>query len=114
MTVNQKIEKALSKLVGGNIWPDVVPKEDSTTEWITYTIPSMPVEYGDDRDMIWEALVTIHYVHKGKINYLDMKKKIVDQLRQAGFSVTYVDPFYDDGLASSHIIINANILEESD
>ena len=114
MTVNKKIENALSNLVDGNIWPDAVPKENSTTEWITYVAPKTPVEYGDDEDRSWVAMVNVHYVHKGRVNYLKTEKEIRSRLRKAGFSLLYSDGFYDDDLASSHVIINANVVEDGD
>lgn len=114
MNVNQRIEKALSKTVNGNIWPNVVPKENSTTEWITYVVPKMPIEYGDDVDQEWLVMVNIHYVHKGVFNYLKKEKEIRDRLREAGFSITYCEPLYDDGTTATHILINANIVEDGD
>ena len=114
MTINKKIENALSKLVNGNIWPNVVPKENSTKEWITYVVPKMPIEYGDDVDQTWLIQVNIHYVHKGIVNHLKMEKELRNRLREAGFSVTYCEPLYDDGTTATHIIINANILEDGD
>lgn len=111
-TSYERLKTALSDLVKGNYWADSCPKENSLKEWMTATLVNeSPAEYGDDTDGEWEQMFLIHYVHKGIVNYLNMKDDMKTRLRQSGFSLVQAEAFYDEDSKASHVIITASTLE---
>ena len=111
-TSYERLKTALSDLVGGNYWADSCPKEKSLKEWIVATmVNERPAEYGDNVDGEWTQVFMIHYVHKGVVNYLNMKDMIRTRLRESGFTLVQAEAFYDDDSKASHVIITVNTLE---
>lgn len=113
MNVNQKIEDALADLVNNNIWPLSCPKETPPEEWITYN-PELetPRLFGDDTDLEWMHYMQLHWFKKGQQNYLQIRKKIRQRLREAGFTVTESVSMYEKDTKTTHLIISCNIEED--
>lgn len=113
MNVNQKIEKALSEIVNGNIWPLSCPLEEKPDKWITY-LPELetPSLQGDDEDLEWTHYIQIHWFAKGQVNYMGARREIRSLLRGAGFSVTDIVYHYETDTGITHLIFSCNIVED--
>lgn len=121
MNVNQKIENALSSIVDGNIWPLSCPLESKPDKWITY-LPELetPSLNGDDIDLEWTHYMQVHWFTKGQVNYMSVRKNIRKLLRDAGFSVTDIDYYYEhdgtvaspSGMGITHLVFSCNIEED--
>lgn len=94
--VGEIIKNATQEFVNGNFWMDNCPKEASLDEWIVcYSLGLNPMDYGDDRDLEWEEGLIVKWVHKGNVNYYDIRKKLRDALRNAGLSLGNITSGYD-------------------
>lgn len=117
MTVNKKIEDALSDLVENNIWPLSCPQETLPDEWITYN-PELerPEIYGDDDDLEWAHYMQVHWFRRGdgakSVNCTDMRKMIRKRLKEAGFSVTGIVTLFENDTRTTHLVFKCNILED--
>lgn len=113
MNVNQKIERALSDYVGGNIWPLSCPLEEQPEKWIVYNPEIEEVELSaDDEDLEWGQYMQVHWFAKGQVNYIAARKEIRSLLRNAGFSVTDMDQDYEEDTDITHLVFYCNIVEE--
>ncbi|MCD7736964.1 MAG: DUF3168 domain-containing protein [Lachnospiraceae bacterium] len=119
MTVNQKIESALSELVNGNIWPLVCPLETEPAQWITYQ-PELeaPEEFGDDTDLEWVHYMQIHWFAKsdgggkGAADYIAARSEIRNRLKTAGFCIESFTQTYEHDTRTTHMVCCCNIIEE--
>ena len=121
MNVNQKIENALSLMVNGNIWPLSCPLETKPDKWIIY-IPEVenPSICADNYDIEWTHYMQVHWFAKGQANYMSTRKEIRKLLRNAGFSVTDIDYYYEtdstvtspSGTGITHLVFSCNIEED--
>lgn len=113
MTVNQKIEQALSDIVNANIWPLVCPLETPPDTWITYLSElDAPEEFGDDRDLEWVHHMQVHWFKKGQVNYFSVRKAIRKALRDAGFTMENIIYTYEKDTKTTHLIFTCSITEE--
>lgn len=117
MNVNQKIENALSEMVSKNIWPLSCPLEALPQEFIVYlSEEETPVEFGDNDDLEWMHYMEVNWYKKGDsrkpVNYIGIRKKIRKALKNAGFSVTNIIPFYEKDTGYTHLTFLCNIPEE--
>ncbi len=117
MNVNQKIEAALSDLVGGNIWPLSCPLEELPGEWIVHN-PELetPELHGDDADLEWVHYMQVHWFKRGNakspVNYVGIRKTIRARLRDAGFSVSDIETLFEKDTGITHLVFSCNIEEE--
>lgn len=112
-TANSKAKNALSDLVDGNIWADSCPLAEEPDEYIVYYhLSDDAVEYGDNSDIYWNIMMAVHWMKKGNVNYTKMRSDIRKKLKDAGFTVSQVVPWYDDEAKMTHMIVNCSILEE--
>lgn len=118
MKINQAIERALSDMVSGNIWPLSKPTEEDPDIFIVYNPENEYIDYGDDLDWDADLSMQVHWYAKGHANYLEPRRKIREALRDAGFLVE-PSPFaaYEDGKSSgstgwTHITIVCRTEEE--
>lgn len=113
MNVNTRIKNALAGLANGNIWPNTCPLSQEPNEWIVYyPLSETPVDHGDDTDTAWFHFMGIHWIKRGNVNYVNMRKELRNRLKAAGFTVTEILPSYDDAVDATHLIIYCNIIEE--
>lgn len=113
MTVNQKINSAVSDLVKGKAWPNTYPKEEEPNEYIVYyPLEEVPSDYGDDSDLTWVHFMAVHWIKKGNVNYTKIRNDLRSRLEGAGFNVTQIVPGYDHDSKTTHVIVNCNIIEE--
>ncbi|MDO5345302.1 MAG: hypothetical protein Q4E91_06115 [Lachnospiraceae bacterium] len=117
MNVNQIIEGALSDLVNGNIWPLSCPLETPAAEYIVYN-PELekPEIFGDDTDLEWTHYMQIHWYKKGDgkkpANYIEKRKEIRSRLRNAGFTMSDIQEFFEKDTGFTHLCFSCNIEEE--
>ena len=110
MSVNQKIEEALSPIVS-NIWPMHCPKSPKPDLYIVYNPELESAEtFGDDQDEEWVQYMQVHLFIKG--NYIDLRAKIRSRLRNAGFTVTNIQTFYESDTGYNHLCFECWIEEE--
>ena len=102
MNVNQKIERALSELVNGKIWPLKCPYDSKPECYIVYN-PELeePGYHADDTDYEWVQYMQIHFFTKG--NYIDMRRKIRAALRKAEFTMTWIETLYEKDTEYNHL-----------
>lgn len=117
MSINQKIEAALSDLVDGNIWPVTCPQEQPPEEWITYISDrETPEEFGDGEDLEWVYHLQVHWFKKSNgtaaVNYLHIRKKIRSRLKDAGFTVSEIVPLYEQDTHVTHLVVYCSIIED--
>lgn len=114
MNVNQKIEKALSDLVNGNIWPLSKPEESEVDNWITYNPEiDVPDNFGDDIPLEWIHHMQIHWFKKGIVNYLRTRKDIRKILMEAGFSINDITCLKEKSNGEiTHLVFSVNIPED--
>lgn len=100
------LKEATKDLVDGNVWMDNCPKEASLDEWIVYySLGLNPMDFGDDRDLEWEEGIAVKWVHKGNVNYYDIRKRLREALRNAGFSLGAIQSGYDGEDNRTNVII---------
>ena len=95
MNANQRIERALSGLVNGKIWPMCCPLEEKPDTFAVYLIErTAPADYGDDVHGEWVQHMEVTWFSRpaagGKkkpVNYLNAEEQIVAALEHAGFTV---------------------------
>ncbi len=115
MTVNQKIERALSNMVNGNIWPLVCPLETPPDVWITYLSElDVPEDFGDDKDLEWVHHMQVHWFKKGLVNYFPVRKEIRKALQAAGFTIEDIIYMYEKDTKTTHLVFTCSIIEEDD
>lgn len=113
MNVNQRIEKALSGYVDGNIWPLSCPLNERPDKWITYNPEIEEAElYADDTDLEWGQYMQVHWFAKGQVNYITARKEIRSLLQEAEFSVTDIDQDYEEDTGITHLVFSCNTIEE--
>ena len=110
MSVNQIIEQAL-KDVTEHIWPMCCPDDSPPDKYIVYN-PELEKAalYADDVDEAWIQYMQIHLFTKG--NYLANRKTIRKALRNAGFTLTGIDAFYEKDSGYNHLCFECYIEEE--
>lgn len=117
MNVNQKIEQALSEIVGGNIWPLSCPLENTPGEFIVY-LPTEehPEDFGDDRDLAWVHEMEVNWYKKGEtkkpVSYIKTRKKIRAALKKAGFCVQSIVPLYEKDTGYTSLVFTCSDIEE--
>lgn len=117
MNVNQKIENALSELVDGNIWPLSCPQEELPDKYIVY-LPEdeTPTDFGDDNDLEWVHYMQIHWFGKGTskrpVNYTKPRKQIRNLLKENGFIVSDITPYFEKDTGYTHIVFSCSIEED--
>lgn len=123
MTVNEKIEAALSDLVDGNIWPLQCPLEVYPDEWITYQSElDAPEEFGDDQDLEWVHHMQIHWFAKGHVDYYPVRTAFRERLKTAGFTIdgftyafeTQTSATHETDSKNTHLVCTCSIIEDMD
>ena len=117
MNVNQKIEKALSGMAGGNIWPLSCPLEELPGEYIVY-LPELeaPEDFGDNADLAWSHHMQVHWFkkegQKKPVNYIAARKEIRRALKAAGFAMSEILVFFEKDTGYTHLVFVCSIEEE--
>ena len=114
MTVNEKIEQALTKYVGeGRIWPMVCPDQNQPEKYIVYNPETETTALrADDCAQEWADYMQIHYFQKGNANVLRLKRQIADDLEAVDFSVTEIQTDYEKDTGYTHVTFSCNIAED--
>lgn len=120
MSVNRKIEAALSELVAGNIWPIVCPLEKKPDTFAVYIVErSTPADYGDDAHGEWIQHLELTWFSRqaagGKkkpVNYLEAEEKMIAALETAGFTVKNSIPGYESKTGYTTCTITFSIRKE--
>lgn len=111
MNVNQRIENALSDMVGGNIWPLCCPDDSPPERYIVYNPENEePGYHADDEDQEWVQYMQIHLFIRG--NYIEYRKKIRTAIRQSGFTITGIEPLYEKDTGYNHLVFECYIEED--
>ena len=118
MTINERIESALSSVVS-NIWALSCPIEQAPDEYIVYNPEAERVEvYADDEDIGWIDDMQIHYFVKnhGKskkpVNYLRKKDQICNSLRAAEFLLNDISVFFEKESGYTHVVFSVSTEHE--
>lgn len=113
MSVNSKIEEALSQLVDGKIWILKCPYDSKPEQYIVYN-PELeePGYHADDEDQEWVQYMNIHLFTKG--NYVSIRKEIRAALRQAGFTMTGIETMYEKDTGYYHLCFECYTEEETE
>ena len=113
MNVNQKIENALSGIVGGDIWPMKCPYDSPPDTYIVHNPEyEEPGYHADDEDQAWIHYMQVHLFAKG--NYLNLRSRIRSALRDAGFILTRIEPMYEKDTGYNHLCFECWIEEEEE
>ena len=121
MTINTKIDRALSQIVNGNIWSLSCPLEQLPDEYIVYN-PELeaPELFADDEDLEWMDYMQIHYFVKKigesqkPVNYFKKKNQVRDALRKAGFSFENITVLYEKDTGYTHIVFCISDMQEEE
>lgn len=113
MSINQKIENALSELVNGKIWPLKCPYDSPPESYIVYN-PELeePGYHADDIDQEWVQYMQIHLFVLG--NYMELRRKIRIALRNAEFTITGIETLYEKNTGYSHLCFECYTDEEEE
>ena len=111
MNVNQIIENALSGFVDGNIWPLCCPYDSPPDCYVVYNSElDVPGIHADDTDQEWIQYMQIHLYVRG--NFISLRKEIRETLRNAGFTMTGIETFYEKDTGYNHLCFECWIEEE--
>lgn len=113
MNINQTIEEALKDVVP-YIWPLCAPEDSAPETYIVYA-PELekPELYADDEDQEWVHYMRINlFQKKEKGSYLELRKKIREKLREAGFTLTDILTFYESETGYYHLCFECYLEEE--
>lgn len=122
--VNRKIIAALHDLADDHIYPLSKPAEEDPDTYIVFN-PEVetPEDFGDDEDHEWLDSIQVHWFAKGRVNYLETKKRIRNRLKAAGFTISEISVIaYEEGSGYStsnqsgqgytHLCFTCNIPED--
>lgn len=109
MSINAKVEKALSGIVP-NIWLFICPDERPPDEYVTYNPAiDVPVEFGDNKDLVWTNYLQVHFFTKK--NYIKKRSQIREALKKNGFLIDDLEIMYEKDSKFYHIVFSCNIEE---
>ena len=121
MSINQKIEQALSDIVKGNIWPLNCPLEKKPDTFIVYeSEKEVPDDFGDDQEGEWIYRIEISWFSRPAsesgssrkpVNYLKAREQMRQRLKAAGFTLNNILPGYETDTGYTTCIITCEIME---
>ena len=105
MNINPLVISALSSL---NLPVSPGKYEGTAEEYIVFNYADeRPALRADDTDLLDETVIQVHYFTRG--NPQTTKKSIRGLLRQAEFTITNTQEFYESETKYNHVVVEAQI-----